>query len=127
LLPMAGPKGSGLAMMFECLSSIMVGNPLLVPVLSGERPRNHHVQNSIVAAIDISTFTDLDTYKKNIDQLIEEEKALPKADGVQEIMVPGEPENRVFEERSRNGIPLPVGTVKNLREVAGRLELTSPC
>lgn len=127
LLPMAGPKGSGLAMMFECLSSIMVGNPLLVPVLAGERPRSHHIQNSIVAAIDISTFTDLDTYKKDIDRLIEMEKALPKADGVQEIMVPGEPENRVFQERSKNGIPLPGGTVKNLREIAGRFDLTAPC
>lgn len=127
LLPMSGPKGSGLAMMFECLSSIMVGNPLLTPVLSGERPQSHHIQNSIVAAIDISTFSDLTTYKKNIDELIEREKALPKAEGVTEIMVPGEPENRIFEERSKNGIPLPDGTVKNLREIAGRFELTAPC
>lgn len=98
-----------------------------MPVLAGERPRSHHIQNSIVAAIDISTFTDLDTYKKDIDRLIEMEKALPKADGVQEIMVPGEPENRVFQERSKNGIPLPGGTVKNLMEIAGRFDLTAPC
>jgi len=127
LLPMAGAKGSGLAMMFECLSSVMVGNPLLLPVLSGKRPRSHHIQNSIVAAIDISTFTDLDTYKSTIDELIEEEKALPRADGVKEIMVPGEPENRVYEERSKNGIPLPGGTVTNLREIAGKFGLTAPC
>ena len=35
LIPAGGPKGSGLAMMFECLTSIMAGNPLLEPVLLG--------------------------------------------------------------------------------------------
>jgi hypothetical protein len=29
LLPIAGPKGSGLALMFECLTGLMVGDPLL--------------------------------------------------------------------------------------------------
>ena len=77
--------------------------------------------------IDILQGTGLGIYKKNIDQLIEGEKVLPKADRVQEIMVPGEPENRVFEERSRNGIPLLAGMVKNLSEIASRLELTAPC
>ena len=33
LLPFGGPKGSGLAMMFETLTSLMVGNPLLGPAL----------------------------------------------------------------------------------------------
>src|SRR5262245_60251666 len=28
-LPMAGPKGSGLALMIECLTSLVVGNPIL--------------------------------------------------------------------------------------------------
>ncbi|MFH1087948.1 MAG: Ldh family oxidoreductase [Chloroflexota bacterium] len=33
LLPMGGPKGSGLAVMFECLASVMAGMPLQEPVL----------------------------------------------------------------------------------------------
>ena len=53
-------------------------------------------------------------------------KALPKADGIDEIFVPGEPEYRTYEERSRDGIPLPERTVKNLREVAGRLDIKLP-
>ena len=35
LLPAGGPKGSGLALMFECLTSLFVGNPLLAPALMG--------------------------------------------------------------------------------------------
>ncbi len=35
LLPVGGPKGSGLALMFECLSSVMASSPKLEPSLLG--------------------------------------------------------------------------------------------
>ncbi|MFC1941861.1 Ldh family oxidoreductase [Chloroflexota bacterium] len=127
LLPIGGPKGSGLALMFECLSSVMLGNPLLEPVLSGNKTsEGHQIQNSIVAAIDIASFTDVQSYKEHIDSLIDGIKALPKAKGFSEIYVPGESENRTFDDRSRNGIPLPKGTVRNLRNIAQRLGIQLP-
>lgn len=127
LLPFGGPKGSGLALMFECLSSVMVGNPLLEPVLLGhKRSEGHQIQNSVVVAINIGTFTDVEDYKEHIDNLIDGLKALPKAEGVSEIFVPGEPENRVYDDRSRNGIPLPGGTILRLRRVAERLDVRFP-
>jgi len=126
LLPFGGAKGSGLAMMFECISSVMAGNPLQEPVLSGRQKRGEHNQNSVVAAIDIGTFTDVEGYKETIDSYIDGLKALPKAEGFDEILVPGEPEERNFEERSRKGIPLPEGTIKNLRSIAERFELKLP-
>jgi len=33
------------------------------------------------------------------------------------------PEDRVYQDRARNGIPLPEGTIENLRYVANRLEV----
>jgi len=126
LMPAGGPKGSGLALMFECLSSLMVGNPLLEPALKGEAHASRHRQNSIVAAIDIGAFTDLEDYRAHVDTLIDRLKALPRADGVEEIFVPGEPEDRVHEDRLRHGIPLPGGTVRNLRKVAERFHVPLP-
>ena len=126
LLPFGGPKGSGLAMMFECLSSLMVGNPLLEPALSGRQRERRVIQNSIVAAIDIGTFTDVAAYKTHVDGLVDGIKALPKADGVKEVFVPGEPEERVARDRARNGIPLPEGTIRNLQAIAQRFELAMP-
>jgi LDH2 family malate/lactate/ureidoglycolate dehydrogenase len=145
LLPFGGAKGSGLSMMFECLSSVMMSNPLLEPSLLGreetpvkakevkaigERPGHYlkvrHIQNSVFAAIDISQFTDVEGYKEHIDNLIDGIKALPTADGVNEIFVPGEPEDRTREERSRLGVPLPEGTVRNLRKVAERFGIKLP-
>jgi len=127
LLPFGGPKGSGLAIMFECLSSVMVDNPLLEPVLLGHKKKEgHQIQNSVVVAIDISKFTDIESYKEHIDNLIDGLKALPKAEGFSEILVPGEPENRTYDDRSQNGIPLPEGTIHRLRSVAERLDIQLP-
>ena len=124
LLPAGGPKGSGLALVFQCLTSLMVNNPLIVPVLKGGL--KVHNQNSLVAAIDISFFIDVDEYRKLLDETIDELKALPKADGFEEILMPGEPEQRTYQDRSKNGIPLPPGAVEKLQETARRLDLTSP-
>ena len=124
LLPFGGPKGSGLALMFECLTSLFANNPLVSPVLNGEDRKP--VQNAIVAAIDIGTFSDPDTFKTNIDELIDGLKALPKADGFDEIFVPGEPEDRTYESRMRDGIPLPGGTKNRLGEVAQRFGISTP-
>ena len=126
LLPAGGPKGSGLAMLFECLTSLMAGNALLSPSLLGTRDVRRGMQNSVLAAVDIGAFTDVDEYKREVDTLIEGVKALPRADGVDEIMVPGEPEERVHRERLANGIPLPPGTVDSLRAAADRFEIPLP-
>jgi len=139
-LPVGGPKGSGLAMLFECISSVIIGNPLLGPRLmekkaevkqaevKGAHPDHlpRPIQNSVVAAIDIEQFTDVESYKEHIDNLIDGIKGLPKAEGFKEIMVPGEPEERTFADRSINGIPLPEGTIRNLRSVAERFGLKLP-
>jgi ureidoglycolate dehydrogenase (NAD+) len=126
LLPAGGPKGSGLAIMFECLSSIMAANPLQEPILTGKKKEKLHNQNSVVAAIDIATFTDVEKYKETVDSYVDGIKALPKAEGFSETLAPGEPEDRTFAERSKNGIPLPEGTVKNLRTMATRFEVKLP-
>lgn len=124
LLPAGGPKGSGLAMVFQCLTSLMANNPLVVPML--KTGVKEHKQNSLVAAVDISFFMDVEEYRDQLDEQIDAIKALPKADGHDEILMPGEPEQRTFLDRSTNGIPLPPGTVEKLQETAQRLNLTSP-
>ena len=53
-------------------------------------------------------------------------KALPKADGFDEIFVPGEPEEKTCAVRSRDGIPLPPGTIRNLRAVAEQFGVALP-
>lgn len=126
LQPAGGYKGYGLALMFECLSSLMVGNPLITSTLLNQNPVSPGTQNSFVGAINIGIFTDAEKYKENVDQLVAALKELPRLEGVDEILVPGEPEDRVYEDRIRNGIPLPPGTVEKLRVAAERFKLKLP-
>lgn len=46
-------KGYGLTLIFECLSSLMLGNPLLTTAIRGENPLRLDTQNSFLGAIDI--------------------------------------------------------------------------
>ena len=126
LLPAGGYKGYGLALMFECLSSVMMGNPLLGPCLHDQDPPLPYTQNSVVAAINIGSFTDPDGYRQNIDALVAGLKGLPTVEGVDEVLVPGEPENKVYDDRTRNGIPLPPGLVQKLRDVGQQLDIALP-
>ena len=106
LLPAAGYKGYGLALMFECFSSVMMGNPLLLPKLLNRQPAPPMgTQNCVIAAINIGLFTDLTGYEQNIDDMAGAIKALPKANGFEEIMLPGELEDRTYDERFAKGIP----------------------
>jgi LDH2 family malate/lactate/ureidoglycolate dehydrogenase len=126
LRPAGGYKGSGLALMFECLSSLMAGNPLLSSTILKRDPPPAGTQNSFVAAIDISFFTDLQGYRDDVDALAEAIKGLPTVPGAPEILVPGEPEDRVRKEREKAGIPLPPGTVAKLKAAAERFGLALP-
>ena len=74
-------------MMFESLTSIMANNPLLSPTLLGRGGVRPGKQNSVLAAVDISFFSDVDGYGTHIDELVQGLKALPRADGVDEIMM----------------------------------------
>lgn len=123
-MPLGGPKGAGLALLFECMTSLMVARPILAPQLAGG-DRGHR-QNAMIAAIDIASFTDLDQYRRDVDALIAAVKALPRAEGVDEILVPGERGDREMEARQRNGIPIPRGTWTRLEKCAAALGVAMP-
>ncbi len=122
LVPMGGPKGSGLALLLECMSSVIAGNPILALALQGKDVLSGS-QNSTIAAIDISAFTDVKMYKENVDRTIEGIKRLPSVETGGEVLVPGEIEDQIYKDRVKNGVPLPQGTLENLYDVAKQLNL----
>ena len=83
-LPLGGPKGSGLALMFECLASLLTGNPILAEALEG---RGRHKQNGLVIAIDVARFMPLGDFRREVERLVHVLRGLP-ADG--EVLMPGE-------------------------------------
>jgi LDH2 family malate/lactate/ureidoglycolate dehydrogenase len=121
-LPMGGPKGSGLALMIELLTSVLVSNPILADTVGKPAKGRRHRQNGLALALDVSRYADPAAFGREVDRLIAALKALPHDAGV-EILVPGERGARVFEQRSRDGIPVPRATCDELNALAGRLGL----
>ncbi len=124
-MPLGGPKGAGLSLMFECLTGLLVDNPLIAPAI-GPAKATTHSQNAMALAVNIAAFSDPARYRRDVDALIAALKCLPCAEGHDEILVPGERGDRVLGERRRDGIPLPGGTWRRLREEADRLGVAMP-
>jgi uncharacterized oxidoreductase len=56
-------------------------------------------------AIDPAAFLPMDQFRARIDRLIRDAHATPPAEGVAEVLVPGEPEERMRAQRAAEGIP----------------------
>ena len=124
-LPLGGPKGSGLSLMIELITSLVVSNPIIASALEVAGDGTRHRQNGLVLAIDLRRFGDPEAFRSEVDRVIAALKALPHAPGVLEVLMPGERGSRAFEDRTRDGIPLPRAIVDELRGVATRFGVTS--
>jgi LDH2 family malate/lactate/ureidoglycolate dehydrogenase len=120
-LPLGGAKGSGLSLMIELITSLMVANPLLAETLEGTAEGKRHRQNGAVIAIDIERFCDRAVFRREVDRLIKSLKALPRDPDVDEILLPGERGNKIRARRTRDGIPLPPPIAAELNALANKL------
>lgn len=117
LMPMAGHKGYGIALMVELLTSVLLGGalPQDLPTywssdLNGRRVKQSH---SFIA-IDPSVFMPVDLFKKRVDTLIKDIRQALKAEGSSRIYLPGETEWEKRKEHLRDGIALPPDVVESL-------------
>jgi ureidoglycolate dehydrogenase (NAD+) len=117
LLPLGGPKGSGLAFMFEMLASVLAGAPIQAPAL-GPQKRTRHTGNTAMLVIDIHTFRALTDFQTDVDALAGLVKALPRQAGFDEILLPGERGSRTEAARRKSGIPIPAKLWEELAALA---------
>ncbi len=107
VLPFAGPKGYAISLMIDIMSGVLTGAGFGQHVnnIYGDYDKPQKVGH-FFQLIDINSFMPAETFKKRVDQMIREIKSSPKAEGVEEIYLPGEIEFNTERERLRNGIPL---------------------
>lgn len=123
LLPMAGPKGSGLSLMIEVLTSILGGNPLLAPALADKKDNGF---NGLIIAIAPSAFGLSQPLYVDVANLAQAIHALPPAAGVRDVLLPGERGFLVAGQRASGGIPIATGTVRRLCEEARKRNVHIP-
>ena len=116
LLPVGGPKGSGLSLMMEAMAGVMSGAAFGGEVgnqyFDMERPQN---VGHLFMAMRPNLFMPQAEYEARLDALVERAKATPLAAGFDEILMPGERETRLAVERMAKGVPIPASDLEMLR------------
>ena len=119
LLPLGGSPQTGSYKGF----GLAVAVDILCRVLSGSMASTQMAGNHFFGALRIDGFMPASEFKRAMDDMINEYRALPKAAGVDRIYVSGEIERQIEEKRRRDGIPLHPVIVSSLKDLAKELEV----
>jgi uncharacterized oxidoreductase len=124
ILPLGGPqayKGFGIGLLLDMFAGGLSGAPCSRPGAP------NLVANAVLfVLLDIDQFAGGTHFLNEVNTLAESIRTCPRAEGVQEIMLPGDPERRETIRRRQNGVPLDDGTWGQLVAAAQRLSVNVP-
>ena len=125
LLPIGGPKGYGLALIFGILAGTLNGADFGRDVIDMNEDRNS-VSNTgqFILALDISAFMDTNEFKREIDEVIQTMRNSKTLKGAEGVRLPGDGSHAAMKDRKENGIPLPTPLIVNLEKLANTLSVT---
>lgn len=123
LLPAAGARGYGLALVSALLAGPLVGGKMPI-----HKTRGPEVEGSehFFYAIDISKFVEPEEFYTEVERTFTDIRALPPAEGFTRVCVPGELEWERAQRWSKEGIPLHRDHVRELTEVATKMKVPVP-
>ncbi len=107
ILPMAGPKGYGLALLAELIGAAMIG-PITTEM------------NWLIVCIDTARYQSGSVYHAAAEDILHELRTCPPAAGFSKVEIPGERERETAQRLRRDGIPLAAQTVDQLRALGQR-------
>lgn len=126
-LPFGGHKGAALSMLMDLLAGVLTGAGFGGEVKSlyfdHSQPQN---VGHLFIAIRPDLFMERTVFETRMDEFIKRAKASPRAQGVDEILMPGEPEERTAMIRRKTGIPVSTDIVAHLQAEADRAGVMVP-
>lgn len=100
LLPFGGHKGYGLSVLIEIVGGLLSGAGV------GSMPGYSGHFGTVITAFAIDAFQPVDEFRERTEDFCRRLAETPPAHGHDEVLVPGEPEERTRAERERDGIPI---------------------
>lgn len=118
LLPFAGHKGYGIALMVEIFAGILSGSGVRYDILNwiNHDPSLPTRHGAAFVVIDVEQIMPRQMFLERMDKMIRDIRESPKARGSDRIYLPGEMEWEKYHDASRNGILLPGDVIESLRE-----------
>jgi LDH2 family malate/lactate/ureidoglycolate dehydrogenase len=119
-----GHKGYGLAIMVDVLCGPLSGanwGPFAPPFALRQEIPTRSVGKGIghfFGAMRIDGFIEADEFKRQIDDFIRTFRATKPAPGTNGPLIPGDPEREAEKARSKNGVPLIMPVVEELRAIS---------
>ena len=124
LLPIGGAKGYGLALMFGLLAGTLNGAAFGKDVVDFNADFETTTNTGqFIVAIDISAFGDVEGFKRQVDQVVDQMKGSPTLPGFDEVLLPGEQSHKKRVDRETNGIPLHASLMKALNATADEFNI----
>jgi len=126
LMPVGGHKGAGLALVVAILGGLLAGAPFGAgcgDIFDMTRPQRF---GHLVMALDIAACCPLPEFLQAMDGMIRDLKSSSRAEGVEEIWMPGELEMRRREERQRDGFPVSRVVLDEVRAVGAEFGVSWP-
>ena len=117
ILPMAGHKGYAIAAAMDVLSGVLSGSKFLSGVHGPYKSENRSGAGHFIFALNIAAFQPRAEFDARMERFIAELKAVPLAEGTEEIFYPGEIEARNDARFRREGLALPEDTLADLEKI----------
>jgi uncharacterized oxidoreductase len=124
ILPMGGDqgyKGFGLGLMVEIFAGALSGG-----VCIREKPINQNGNCVFMMLVNPAAVGGREHFAQEVAGLEQFVRSCPRADGVDEILLPGDPERRTLAKRAAQGIPLDDGNWNELVKLAASLKVPVP-
>jgi LDH2 family malate/lactate/ureidoglycolate dehydrogenase len=126
ILPMAAHKGYAIALAMDMLAGVLSGSAFLSAVRGPYETEKVSGAGHFVVAMKIEAFQPLGEFNARMERFIDELKAVPRAEGFDEVFYPGEIEARNDALNRSQGLLLPEDTLADLAKIAGRRGLAVP-
>jgi LDH2 family malate/lactate/ureidoglycolate dehydrogenase len=120
VLPLGGPKGSGLAIMLDILTGVLTGAEFgaRMPRMYDD-PQPQRVGH-MFSAISIEAFMPMTEFLSRMDQKEQETREGPAAPGFEQVSMPGDGTHERMATHRKEGIPLTAEVYADLRAAAER-------
>lgn len=123
ILPMAQHKGYAIAVIMDMLSGVLTGSAFGTGVHGPYQKDHRSGAGHFMIALDIAAFQPLSEFNARMEEMIAGLKAVPLAQGFDEVLYPGELETRNDAENRRKGLRLPEDTFLDLEKLASETGL----
>lgn len=124
MVPMAGHKGYGIALLIEVLAGVLTGAGTLSEVKSWIWRSSEASQlGQAFVAINVGAIMPIEMFKHRVDDVIQEIHRSETAKGSDRVFAPGEIEWEKQEDALKNGIALPEQILADLERVGNQLGL----